>query len=67
MTHDTNTGGLQMRAGTRAIGERLRDMFDSVASGPMPEHLLALVDQLETAYRNDCLAPAETSVAPSRC
>jgi hypothetical protein len=58
MTHGSTMDGPGTHAATRAIGARLRDMFDSVASGPMPEHLLALVDQLETAYRNDCLTPA---------
>jgi hypothetical protein len=34
----------------RALGARLREMFDAVASGPMPEHLVDLVDQLERAH-----------------
>ena len=62
MARDANTESPMMRAGPGAIGQRLREMFDSVASGPMPEHLLALVDQLEVAYQTDCLtAPASAS------
>lgn len=45
------------RSNINGIGERLRAMFDSVASGPMPDHLIALVDQLEEAWRAD--QPAE--------
>lgn len=63
MTCDASSGGPRMRPGASAIGERLREMFDSVASGPMPEHLLALVDQLEVAYQSDCLsAPVTTPI-----
>jgi len=59
MTRDANDESPRMRAGARAIGERLREMFASVASDPMPEHLLALVDQLEVAYHSDCLSAPE--------
>jgi hypothetical protein len=34
----------------RTLGVTLRDMFDCVANGPMPQHLVELVDQLERAY-----------------
>jgi hypothetical protein len=37
------------------VGDRLRQMFDSLASDRMPDHLLALVDQLEAGY----IAPPE--------
>jgi hypothetical protein len=35
------------RVGLSAIGQRLKDQYDALAS-PMPLHLAALVEQLET-------------------
>jgi len=34
----------------QAIGGRLKAMFDTVASGPMPAKLTDLVDELEKKY-----------------
>lgn len=50
MTHQSNGETAKVLPGARALGARLRDMFDSVAEGPMPPHLVALVDRLERAY-----------------
>lgn len=47
----------------RALGAKLRDMFDCVASGPMPQHLVDLVDQLERAYET---RQAEAGIGEAR-
>jgi hypothetical protein len=63
MTRSSNIAGLRAGSGASAIGVRLKGMFDSVASGPMPDHLLALVDQLEAAYRADRPADGQAVAA----
>jgi hypothetical protein len=35
------------RPALAGIGERLREMFDAMTSGPQPAYLVDLVDQLE--------------------
>ena len=64
MTVISNPASPRARPAVRAIAERLREMFDSVAAGPMPEHLLNLVDQLEAAYHLDQGRVAEATAAP---
>jgi hypothetical protein len=49
-TADSQAVNAKVRPAARALGAKLRDMFDFVASGPMPQHLVDLVDQLERAY-----------------
>jgi len=41
------TPGRDRRVGLSAIGQCLKDQYDALAS-PMPRHLAALVEQLET-------------------
>ena len=43
----TPTQTVLRRPGMAGIGERLREMFDAMTAGPMPDHLVDLVDQLE--------------------
>ena len=58
----TRTTALR-RPALAGVGERLREMFDAMTAGPMPDHLVDLVDQLE-AQADDkpaegaCLNPA---------
>ena len=59
----TTTTVALRRPSLAGVGERLREMFDSMTAGPMPAHLVELVDQLE-AQADDkpaeraCLNPA---------
>ena len=51
------------RPSLAGVGERLREMFDSMTAGPMPAHLVDLVDQLEAQAEGKpaerpCLNPA---------
>ena len=63
MTFESNMKGLRTRAGARAIGDRLRDMFDHLTSGPLPEHLINLVDQLEAAHAAEAARQAELAAS----
>jgi hypothetical protein len=47
---DSVTRNLKGKPGVGALGVRLRDMFDHMARGPMPVHLVDLIEQLEHAY-----------------
>ena len=56
---------MSSRPGLAGVGERLREMFDAMTSGPQPAHLVDLVDQLEAQAEADaaraeraCLNPA---------
>ena len=46
------------RPALAGVGERLREMFDAMTAGPMPAHLVDLVDQLEAQAQ-----PGETPEA----
>jgi len=52
------------RPALRGVGERLREMFDAMTAGPLPAHLVDVVDQLEAqaappeAPKDGCLSPA---------
>jgi hypothetical protein len=46
------------RHGLARVGERLREMFEAMAEGPAPAHLIDVVDQLE-AQAGPEAAPAE--------
>ncbi len=47
------------RPALAGVGERLREMFDAMTSGPQPEHLVDLVDQLEAQAVADPAGPAK--------
>jgi hypothetical protein len=49
MTRTSNSQAAKVQPAARALGARLREMFESVAAGPMPDHLVDLIDQLEQA------------------
>jgi hypothetical protein len=52
MAYDPNHDPAKAEAQPAAhgLGASLREMFDSVARGPMPDQLVALVDRLERAH-----------------
>lgn len=50
-----------------AVGVQLKSLFAELTSGPMPDHLLALVDQLESTLEPEGDAgvpPADAPPAP---
>jgi hypothetical protein len=55
----TPTRTLFRRPALAGVGDRLREMFDAMTAGPMPAHLVDLVDQLE--------AQADDKTAEARC
>jgi hypothetical protein len=58
---NSEAGQAKLQPTARGLGPRLREMFASMAQGPMPEHLVDLVDQLERAYetRQTCSGVGE--------
>lgn len=42
----------------QAVASQLKSLFAELTSGPMPDHLLALMDQLETAQESNGEEPA---------
>ncbi|HEX8232682.1 MAG TPA: NepR family anti-sigma factor [Caulobacteraceae bacterium] len=52
-THSAPTG----RPALDGLGQQLREMFQEIIAGPMPQHLVDIVDQLE--------AQSLTAVAPA--
>ena len=55
----TPTRTVLRRPALAGVGDRLREMFDAMTAGPMPAHLVDLVDQLE--------AQADDKTAEARC
>jgi len=49
----TNGGESCAPVTRQAVGRQLKCLFAELTSGPMPDHLLALVDQLEAAEADD--------------
>lgn len=47
-----------------AVGVQLKSLFAELTSGPMPDHLLALVDQLESTLEPDDEQPKGTAAKP---
>lgn len=46
--------GARASGGTgAAVGVKLKSLFAELTSGPMPDHLLALMDQLESTLDED--------------
>ena len=63
MAYTPTTTAALRRPSLAGVGERLREMFDSMTAGPMPAHLVDIVDQLEAQAEAEpaeraCLNPA---------
>ena len=52
------------RPALAGVGERLREMFDAMTAGPLPSHLVDLVDQLE-AQADAADKPAGRALNPA--
>jgi hypothetical protein len=50
------------RPALAGVGDRLREMFDAMTTGPMPAHLMDIVDQLEAQAQDK---PAESCLNPA--
>jgi hypothetical protein len=53
------------RPGLHGLGAQLREMFHEMVSGPMPDHLVDLVDQLEAQGATVSNEAAQETVRPA--
>jgi hypothetical protein len=53
------------RPALAGVGERLREMFDAMSSGPQPAHLVDLVDQLEAQAQAEAPPAQRARLSPA--